>query len=203
MAFIPAIPGVPPLLNGAIAATAVTLLTADLISTAGMGAPSQWGIFLNGSPVVLADTVLAVEYKKDSQVSKYPIEGGGFESYNKVSTPFDVRVTFATGTSDENRAAFLASVEAIVNDYNLYTVTTPEATYNNCNVVHHDYRRTVVNGRGVLAVAVWLEEIRISSASGWTTTVQPSGANPQIGGSVQTVTPSAAQTSAITAAPAL
>ena len=128
MAFIPAIPGVPPLLNGAIAATAVTLLTADLISTAGMGAPSQWGIFLNGSPVVLADTVLAVEYKKDSQVSKYPIEGGGFESYNKVATPFDVRVTLATGTSDENRAAFLASVEAIVNDYNLYTVTTPEAT---------------------------------------------------------------------------
>lgn len=197
--------GVPPLLN-AVSTVSAILLTADAIGglLGLLGGASPWGIYLNGEAVVIADAVTAIEYKKDSHISDYPIEGGKFETYNKVAQPFDVRVTFIAGGSDSNRALFLSSVESIVDDYNLYSVITPEATYQNCNVVHHDYRRTTQNGRGIIAVTVWLKQVRVSTSSTSSTgasTAQPSGASAVIGGSPQAVTPTSAQSSAITAYP--
>jgi len=191
--------GIPPLLN-AVSTVSAVLLTADAIGglLGLLGGPSPWGIYLNGEVVVIADAVTAVEYKKDSHISDYPIEGGKFETYNKTAQPFDVRVTFVAGGSDANRALFLSSIEDIVDDYNLYSVITPEATYQNCNVVHHDYRRTTQNGRGIIAVTVWLKQVRISTSSTGSTTAQPSGASAVNGGSVQTSTPSSAQSAAAT-----
>ena len=198
MAYVPIIPGVPPLLNGAIAATAVTLLTTDLISISSINASSQWGIFLNGSPVVLADTVTTFDYKKESILSDYPLEGGKLESYNKVSTPYEAEITLCAGGNDVNREAFLASIEAILDDFNLYDVVSPERVYPSCNVMRSHYRRTATNGRGVLSVPVRLRQIRVSTANSGTATAQPDGANAVNGGSVQTSTPSSAQTAAAT-----
>ncbi len=192
------IPGVPPLLNGTIAVTAVTLLTADLINLFGGTAQEQWGIFYQGSPVVLADTVTSLEYRQENNISDYPLEGGKIESYNKVYTPFEARVRLAAGGSDANRTAMLASIQAISNDFNLYDVVMPEAVYQNCNVRMQNFARTVERGRGVLAVDVALREIRISTANGGASTAQPDGASQMNGGSVQTSAPTSSQASAAT-----
>ncbi len=190
------IPGVPALLTGTIAATAVTLLTADLVNIFGGAAQEQWGIFYQGSPVVLADTVTSLEYRQENNISDYPLEGGKIESYNKVYTPFEARVRLAAGGSDANRSSMLASIQAISGDYNLYDVVMPEAVYQNCNVRMQNFARTVERGRGVLAVDVALREIRISTAAGGSNTAQPDGADAMNGGSVQTTTPTSAQSSA-------
>ncbi|MFP3548821.1 hypothetical protein SB748_36135, partial [Rhizobium sp. SIMBA_035] len=71
---------------------------------------------------------------------------GGFADYNKVQMPYNARVQLACGGSDTRRSAFLSSIEAAKQSTALYTVITPDATYENANVVSYDLRRTSKNG---------------------------------------------------------
>ena len=55
---------------------------------------TQWGIFdQSGDPVITADTIVEVGYRREYRISDFPVEEGSFASYNKVQTPYDVRVT--------------------------------------------------------------------------------------------------------------
>lgn len=142
--------------------TAVALLTGDGEFSGG-SISSQWGIFLNGESVVVADNVLSMEFKQDFKISNYPTEQGGFASYNKVQMPFECRFRFSTGGSSSDRSAMLNSIAAVIGDTNLYDVVTPDATYVNVNFVHQDYLRTAQSGNGLLSVNVWCEEVRSAS----------------------------------------
>ena len=67
----------------------------------------KWGIFdSSGEPVIVGDSCLAFEYVRDSNVSKYPVEQGGFESYNKVQAPRGVKLTFTKGGTISDKATF-------------------------------------------------------------------------------------------------
>ena len=77
---------------------------------------AQWGIYKDGLPVVVADSVVSFGFKKDWNIADYPVEEGSFESYDKVETPFGARVRFASGGSTANRQALLQSIEAIAGD---------------------------------------------------------------------------------------
>jgi hypothetical protein len=185
MADLPA--GVPSLLpgQGASFAAVASLLTADSFIGYGPGANPQWGIFLNGVPVVVADTVTTFGYQQDWAVSDYPIEGGGFESYDKVNTPFRVNIEFASGGSLANREALLASVAAIGDTLTLYEAVTPEAVYISVNVEHYAYKRMASNGLGLMVVTVGLLEIRVQNVNNFQNTAQPSGFAASPAGNVQ------------------
>ena len=161
-------PGVPPLIGG-VSIQLPPLLTADTILGYGANAAQQWGVFLGGAPVIVFDTFVSIDYRQGWSTSDYPIEQGGFESYNKVQIPFDVRVKFAAGGSEENRAALLASVAAIAGDLKLYSVVTPEKVYTSVNVQHYDYHRTSTNGVGMITIEMWLLEIRTTVSEASTT----------------------------------
>ena len=185
--FVPNVPGVPPLVvYGAAPGLAVVLLTADLVSSFApiFGGP-QWGIFLGGAPVIVADTVASVEYKQEFAISDYPVEEGGFETYDKVYIPFDVRVRFAAGGSESNRQALLDSIAAIIGDLNFYDVVTPEAIYSSVNLMHYDYRRTATNGVGLIVADVWCRQVSVTVQEAGTSTAAPSGAAPVTPGPVQ------------------
>ena len=192
---VPQVPGVPPILLGPGYTPAIPVaLTADSITAALGLASNQWGVFdQNHNPIILADSVVEVAYRRDFQISDYPIEQGGFSSYNKVRIPFDARVTFAKGGMDSDRAAFLSSIQSVAGDLNLYNVICPDDQFLNVNVMHVDYRRRAQNGVGLLLVEVWLQEIRISATSSFTNTASPSGADPVNVGTVQTTAPTAAE----------
>ena len=207
MAAVGNLPGVPALLTGFSAALSLTQnpIVQDVLSGLGLAQIPQWGIYsLGGVPVITSDTVVDLSYKKDSVIADYPIEQGGFIAYDKVATPFEARIRFVAGGSTANQNALLSSIEAIAGDTNLYDVTTPIWTYQNCNVRHCDYHRTVTNGLGVLAVDVWLSEIRIvapASLSGASpSTVSPSGAGGTTPGAVQATPATTSQQSAGTGA---
>ena len=210
--------GIPPLLNNLIIAIP-NLLSADIL----IGLPSfgqQWGVFLGGAPIIIFDTFVSIDYRQTWNISDYPVEKGGFESYNKVYTPFETRVRFASGGSEANRTALLASIAAISGTLQLYTVVTPEAIYQSVNVKHYDYHRTATNGVGLLTVDLWLEEVRETVSETATTTagtgtgsttdtggtaapsaapdvttnpIDPSGANPVNNGATQSYTPTPAE----------
>ena len=153
-------PGVPALISGA-SIVLPTLLTADAYTQYGVPVTPQWGIFLDGQPVITADTCSAMDYRQGWSLSDYPVERGGFETYDKVQLPYDVRLRFAAGGDESNRQALLASVEAVAGSLLLFDVVTPERTYTSCNVQHYDYRRTAQNGVGLIVVEVWLLEVRV------------------------------------------
>lgn len=223
---IPALPGVPPLprLPGA-AGVVVDLLLGDAIALlTGLSGP-QWGLFLNGLPVVTAESVVSFEYKQGYRISNFPVEEGLFESYNKVQQPFDVRIRFSMGGDVSDRQALLDSAADAVASLELMDAVTPEAVYESLNPVHMDYRRTAISGVGLIIVDIFCEEVRATASSSFTNAQQGTGGglttaqttteisvrpassivNPQSasaalqvsGGTVQPITPSASQQAAI------
>lgn len=183
---VPNAPGVPALNFVPGIEAGMQLLTGDnapLFS----GVGSQWGIFLNGVPVVTADNVVSFEFKQEFLLSDFPVEQGGFETYDRVQVPFDARIRFSSGGSDANRAALLNSIATVARPGNttLYDVATPEKVYTSVSLAHQDIRRTAVNGVKLLVVDVWLLEVRLNQSTSLSNTQTPSGADQTNGGNVQ------------------
>ena len=176
----------------------ITLLTGDLI---GEVAPpgSQWGIFSGGGAVVIADTVLSLDYKQEWAISDFPVEEGAFESYDKVQLPFDARVRFVAGGSISNREALLSSIAAIAGTTQVFDVVTPEAVYPSATISHYSYARAANRGLGLLSVDVWLLQI-VESIGAGQNVAQPDGSSPVNGGAVQPIDSTANQSGAVGAA---
>lgn len=212
---VPVAPGVPPVLRSiGQAVERVALLAADAVAIIRMFEGPQWGIFLDGVPILVGDSVVGVDYRREWRVATYPVEGGGFASYNKVAEPFDVRVTFAcsgsqsilgtllsggalgaliTGTDPAaaNRTQFLEALEFYGASLDLVSVITPEFEFDSCNITHIDYRREARKGATMILIDVWLVEIRVTGTAAFSSTQAASGAKPVDTGAVQPTTPPA------------
>lgn len=190
---VPDVPGVPPLLRDPFGITqAVTLLARDVLSALGFFFGPQWGLFQNGFPVIVADSVLEVSYKQNWALATFQIEQGGFETYDKVELPFESTLRFASGGSDAVREVLLDSIAAIAGNLELYDVVTPEKVYVGVNVNHYDFKRH--DGRvGLLTVDVFVMEVRVGSEAQFTSTKTPSGSDAVNSGTVQTTEPTPAQ----------
>lgn len=187
MANLPA--GIPPLLGdvaGLFLDTA-TALVADSFTGYGAGEPPLWGIFMGGVPIVVADTVTEMGYKQDWAIADYPVERGGFESYDKVNTPFTVHMQFVSGGTEERRQALLDSIAAIGDTLTLFDVVTPEAVYIGVNVQAYNYRRASRNGLGLMIVNVVFLEIREEGSTDFKNAKSPSGFAAAQAGNVQAV----------------
>jgi hypothetical protein len=176
-----------------------TLATADGFGVFGFDPATQWGLFLDGVSVIEADSVTAFSFKQDYPLSTYKVEQGGFETYDKVETPYDVRMQFVAGLDADNRRAFIDSVMAIKGDLNRYDAVTPDQTYIGCNVAHVDYEQHADRGVGLVRINVYLTQIRVTDSAQYNTaaplnnTKSPESADPVNNGTVQsksiTITP--------------
>lgn len=202
MAFLP--PGVPTLLEAFAVQGATALLTGDspsLLNVLGnlLGIGTQWGIFdSNGDQVVQPDSVVTLDYRKEYSISDYPVEQGAFASYDKVETPYEVTVRMTKGGSLSDRQAFLASIDAIKGDTNLYSIATPEVTLANGNITSVDYSRRADKGVGLITVEIRVIEIRQTAQQQFVNTpsafssgdvVNPASSDPANGGVVQPQVP--------------
>jgi hypothetical protein len=200
--------GVPSLLTPAPAPPAPALMTSDAPGVQAQAAKPTWGIYLKGALAIAADSIVKVEYKNDWRISNAPQEAGAFQSYNKVASPFDSRISMTKGGhSSSERQAFLAAVDAAAKSLNLYDIVTPEATYSNANIIQYSYQRSAHNGVTLLTVQLAFSEVRQALAPLFTTTTgggapvaaikspaKPSGADPVSAGTVQPQKPTPAQT---------
>ena len=186
---IPQVPGVPALAD--YSANNIVLLVADIVSAINGFIGPSWGVFLDGAQAFPYDSVVDFDYKQDWPVSDYPVEDGGFQSYDKVQLPFDVRVRVASGGTELDRQALLTSVIDAANTLDLYDVVTPEQTYSSCNITHVDFRRQSHNGVGLIIVDIWFVEIRQSATSNFSNTQSPGTAGQVNTGNVSPQAPSA------------
>lgn len=199
MADVPQLPGVPSLSSYSL--DDIALLVADVASAVFGGSfGSPWGIFLDGEQAFEYNSVVDFDYKQDFPVSDYQVEDGGFQSYDKVQLPFDVKVRVASGGAESDREALLNSVLGAANGLDLYDVVTPEYTFSSCNITHVDFKRTATNGVGLIIIDIWFVEIRVTSTSTFSNTQQPAVAGQQSTGSVASAPLSGQTQNAISAA---
>ncbi len=186
---VPRLPGVPSL--SSYASGVVTLLVSDAVRGLLEWLNPKWGLYKNGIPVVVADSVATFGYKQDWVIADYPLEGGKFESYDKVFVPFNVQLRFASGGSVSVRQKLLSSIEAIAGSLETFDAITPERIYSSVNVMHYDYSRESSRGLGLLVVDVMLQQVRVAAAGAFSNTKSPNGESPVNIGQVQTLPSSA------------
>lgn len=157
-----AIAGIPAVLRraGAVSDAREALATAgkDVSNTI---AAQRWGIFsLDGAPVLEPDSFVSFEHSVEFRIAEYPVEGGSFESYDKVATPFATRVAVSKGGTVAEREVFLAACQTLLESIDAYNVVTPERTYLNVNVTRIGTTRNSSAGAGMVTVEIVLQEIR-------------------------------------------
>jgi len=146
----------------------------------------QWGIYTqDGALAIEPDNIVGVGYSSEFRIADYPLEQGGFESYDKVALPFGNRITLTKGGPLAERQDFLSTLEAMRGDRTLYNVVTPERTYLNVNIERVAMDRTAANGATLLTVEIMLREVRQSATFKFSKTKIPASATPTSAGSVQ------------------
>lgn len=204
---VPNVPGVPAI------ARSISVPTPEVLEVGALGALTDllgfsapvWGVFdQDGNKVLNPDSFLSFDYRNSSRVSSYPQEQGAFSSYNKVSTPYDVRVRMAIGADQASRTAFLAQCELMLKSIDLFNVVTPEATYINATLDSYDYRRETNNGATMITVDMAFIEVRVTATAQFSSGASsnpfpadqvqsPSAADPISDGQVQAFAVSAGQ----------
>jgi len=174
---------------------------------------SRWGIFDNqgralGNPqnlilesIGIGSTLstASVEFTKETRVSDFPLEKGGFASYNKVELPAEPIVTLNISGSDSARQAFLNDIDKACKSTDLYDVVTPEITYKGYAIERYNYQRKSERGCTLLRVEIGLKEVREVSAQFTKAAPKQPGAQPQVdNGKVQAQQPSVSTLKSIT-----
>jgi len=171
---------------------AIGLGTLEGILGSALQQAPRWGIFDSSGNQLGADTVAAsgflanvgaallsqltgmtppilstfcFDYMKETRISDFPVEGGGFADYNKVEMPANPVVTLALAGSESDRANFLNAIDAACKSTGLYMINTPEVVYVDYSVERYRYQRRAERGATLLLVEVSFKEIREVSAT--------------------------------------
>jgi len=179
---VPQVPGVPQVPRSpsspAIPSAAIGAISGDLWRLA--QTETRWGLYRKSwtSIIPVATTRAAdafgmgaalsfagIDYSKETKVSDFPVEQGGFASYNKVELPASpiVRLSFS-GTESERAAAF-AAIDAACKSIDLFDVVTPEVKYLDYQLERYNYSRSSAHGVTLLVFEITLKEVRQVSAA--------------------------------------
>jgi hypothetical protein len=211
---IPRSPKFPPLARSGLGAIQGALWRAFQVQTRwgiwdsngnSLGDPAKFSGLIGGvlDSIGLGSTLStnAVEYSKETRISDFPIEQGGFTSYNKVEMAASPMVTLCLTGSEKDRSTFLDAIDAAVKSTDLYSVVTPEVTYINYSVERYNYSRRSSKGATLLIVEITLKEIRQVSAQYSATNVDnpkdPGAAPTSDNGKVQAQTPNTSTLKAV------
>jgi len=184
---VPPVPGVPAVFREVTIPSFSELASAGLVALTDMTyGPPRWGLYgAEGQQVLVFDTFLGITFNRGGQISNFPVEQGGFSSFNKVDTPFEATIKLAHGGDSASRNVMLSVLERIVASTELYAVVTPEIIYSSANLVKYSYDRGERNGSSRLVVSLTLNEVRQTAALQSTAAREVSGVDQQSNGQVQ------------------
>ena len=177
----------------------VRLLQADVATILRSFQGPEWGVFTSdGIPVAIPDSVITVDFRREWRLSDYPIEQGGFETYDKVAVPYDARVRLSCDGTNTPRQLFLSQLDNAAQSMDLFMVSTPDAVYTNVSIIHMDYRRSRDSGISMIQVDLWLEQVRPLVHTEFTNTKEAEGVENVSAGPVQAISPTPAQAAEVT-----
>lgn len=132
--------------------------------------------------IIVPDTIPRFEFRGDRRTSDYPVEQGAFASYNKVATPFEIRMTmvcsglnYAQGAINAlglnlgqdfmQKSDFIDTLDYMLDTTDLFTIVTPDKAYESANLDHYDYKRETRNGATMLIIEAWFREVRVTASA--------------------------------------
>ncbi len=189
---VPNLPGVPALLrSGARILDTITLGKfgfGDKLDALIGSEPVKWGVFSPGQIEIASyDSVFAVGIQNESHIADYPLEQGAFASYNKVETPFDVTVTLTKGGTEDERATFLSDLEDARHGLTLYSVMTPERTYESVNFTTLNIQRSTREGANIIIAQLIGREVREKASAKFSQPKDPGAQDTVFQGQVQII----------------
>lgn len=119
----------------------------------------QFGNLTGSTQAIIADSCISVGTKKENNVSEFPIQNGGFASYNKVILPMMQKVRLAKTGSSQDINIFITQIEKYANDLTLVNVVTDGYTFQNYTISSWDCSRTSQNGVHLVEVEIGLKQV--------------------------------------------
>ncbi len=189
---VPQLPGVPALLRGGAAILDTLTFGAigfgDILDGLIGAETDKWGVFdEGGNKIADYDSVYTLDFKNDARISDFPVEEGGFTSYNKVASPYDSIVVLTCGGSESRRATCLSSLKLAQTTLDLYSIFTPTDSITDANLIGLSYSSTAQEGAGMLTAHLTFREVRKTATATLVEPKSPSAFAGQSQGQIQTV----------------
>lgn len=164
---VPALAGVPELRRQPGADTADSSAASADFSDVEDALPPTWGVYdANGMRIIAPDSVLSFKYNGVSKVASYPLELGGFSSYNKTYTPYTIDISMTcAGQGEMAREDFLGTLGDMRSALDLYAIVTPDQVYQNANLVSYDYTLDRKDNGSLLTVNAHFIEINLTASA--------------------------------------
>ena len=129
--------------------------------TQNQGTRDQWTLLdASGESAVTFTSFLDIDLKNTGIALSYPVEEGGFASYNKVENPLGITVTLGIQGADSDFEAVLAKLNEYKTGAVTLAVATPAALYEKMTLETYSYKRARDAGAGMLVVVLTLKEVR-------------------------------------------
>ena len=163
----------------------------------GFGNYTPWytyGIYdpVTGEPVLDYDSFVNCHIEGKMVVSDFPVEQGGFATYNKVNKPMTLKVRIAVAEGGDRRHKLLLALDKLMKSTQLMNVVAKDATYLNQTLEDYSYLRDVKNGTGILIDLKFTEVRQITPA--YTNAKIPGGRSSKNSGVVSPINPAVAST---------
>ena len=128
---------------------------------------TRWAILdaKTNQPILTPDNFVSYERISESKTLNYPVEQGGFASYNKVRLPKTYRVTVSCNGNKTSKVNFLSSIAKMETGKNpdqspiTVLISTPETTTPPVCLIHTDQRREARSGATLLIFQLTFQEI--------------------------------------------
>ena len=130
-------------------------------NTATLGTTQVINVSIKGTYALKPDSFVKFEYKEIHKIPNYPVEQGSFQSYNKVTLPYEIKL-IVTKSNIFEISAFINQILVLLNSTKLLSIVTPDKVYNSASLVNFDYRKDARNGAVLLIAELTFQEVRIA-----------------------------------------
>jgi len=163
---LPSLPKLPLQVGGMSIAPAAVLNVVSLIAKnlPGINPPKPIYAILNatsGINLTIPASWGELIFRKQWQVSDYPIEAGGFAAYNKVTRPGQFEFTLIQTGSDLARFTWLEAIKQQIKAAPLarYHVITPQGVYTSYTITGLSYQTRADRGSNMLYLDLQFSEV--------------------------------------------
>jgi hypothetical protein len=159
---VPDVSGVPPIPRSpTVPAPSTTFAPSETRSLPADTTQRVWGIYdANNNPAIIVDSIMVVKPTNDAKVSSFPVEDGGFVSFNKVQTPYDVKVKVSLGGDLAAMSKLLDDLAALLVSVDLFSIVTPYEVYLNATLEKYDYSQEARRGANRIEAELSFKEVR-------------------------------------------
>lgn len=193
---VPIAEGVPNLARSAYSLAQKTGATGRVMGLTGGLAGTFLGHYLNAmlaptyallnqkdEKVITPDGPVEFEMKGDASVSTYPVELGGFQSYNKVVNPEDFSLSLlCSGHGPMSHKDFLTACSELKNGASVIKLVTPKYVYPYVTCTGMSHQTTARNGVTLLKVNLTFKEVPCRASTSYPNAKTDSGAVMREGG---------------------